>query len=219
MTTLDTPHLLALAAALGWASGVRLYLVVLLTGLAGTMGWVQLPPGLQLLADPVVLGVSGFMVFIEFFADKVPGLDSVWDLVHTAIRIPAGAALAASVFGVDQGAMALGAALMGGGFAATAHAAKATTRAAINTSPEPFSNIGASLVEDAMVPGGLWLAVVHPLVFGVLLVIVLLASVWLIFNSWRFLSGIARRMRGLFGGQGDPVAMPAIRLPHSPSGD
>ena len=157
------PQLLALAAAIGWASGVRLYLVVLLTGLAGYLGWMPLPGGLQLLAHPVVIAASGFMVFVEFFADKIPGLDSLWDMVHTAIRIPAGAALAAGVFGADHAAMAIVAALLGGGLAATAHAAKATTRAAINTSPEPFSNVGASLVEDAVVPAGLWLAIAHPL--------------------------------------------------------
>ena len=137
MQAMDTAQLIALAGALGWASGVRLYLVVLLTGLAGFMGWVTLPPGLHLLAHPVVLGASGFMVFVEFFADKIPGLDSLWDVVHTLIRIPAGAALAAGVFGADSGLMALLAALAGGTLAATSHAAKATARAAINTSPNP----------------------------------------------------------------------------------
>ena len=218
MTALDTPQLLALAAALGWASGVRLYLVVLLTGLAGYLGWVPLPAGLHLLANPIVLAASGFMVFVEFFADKIPGLDSLWDMVHTAIRIPAGAALAASVFGADQGAMALVAALVGGGFAATAHAAKATTRAAINTSPEPFSNIGASLVEDSMVPAGLWLAVAHPLVFGVVLVLVLMLSVWLVIKSWRFLGSLVARVRRIFSGRPDPGVQPAFRIEHG-SGD
>src|ERR1700712_3972769 len=146
MSALDLPQLLALAAAIGWASGVRLYLVVLLTGLAGYFGWVPLPNGLQLLAHPVVIAASGFMVFVEFFADKIPGLDSLWDMVHTVIRVPAGAALAADVFGAAHTARAVVAARVGGGLAATAHTAKATTRAAINTSPEPFSNVGASLV-------------------------------------------------------------------------
>jgi len=204
MPQLDMPQLLALAAALGWASGVRLYLVVLLTGLAGYFGWVPLPSGLHLLANPVVLGVSGFMVFVEFFADKIPGLDSLWDMVHTVVRIPAGAALAAGVFGGDHAVMALVAALLGGGFAATAHAAKATTRAAINTSPEPFSNVGASLVEDSMVPAGLWLAVAHPLVFVVLFVLVLILSVWLIRKSWRFLRGLVNRVTRIFSGKPDP---------------
>ena len=220
MNALDLPQLLALAAALGWASGVRLYLVVLLTGLAGHFGWVPLPGGLQLLAHPVVLAASGFMVFVEFCADKIPGLDSLWDLVHTAIRIPAGAALAAGVFGADHGAMAVVAALVGGGFAATAHAAKATTRAALNTSPEPFTNVGASLLEDGMVPAGLWLAVMHPLVFALMFAAVLALSVWLIARSWRFLRGLVARVARIFSGRPDPGEAPAFRLSkHSPPGD
>ncbi|HEY1229730.1 MAG TPA: DUF4126 domain-containing protein, partial [Ramlibacter sp.] len=219
--SLTTPELIALAGALGWASGVRLYLVVFLTGLAGYLGWVPLPGGLQLLSHPAVLVASGFMVFIEFFADKIPGLDSLWDIVHTVIRVPAGAALAAAVFGVDHGAMAFVAALLGGGLAATAHTAKATTRAAINTSPEPFSNVGASLVEDTAVPASLWLAVAHPLVFGVLLVLVLVLSVWLIHKSWRFLKSLFGRLARIFSGRPDPGVVPAFQLKKkdSPQGE
>ncbi|MBU1442666.1 MAG: DUF4126 domain-containing protein [Gammaproteobacteria bacterium] len=216
MTALDTPQLLALAAAVGWASGVRLYLVVLLVSLAGYFGWVPLPNGLQMLAHPAVIAASGFMVFVEFFADKVPGLDSLWDMVHTAIRIPAGAALAASVFGADHAVMAVVAALMGGGFAATAHAAKATTRAAINTSPEPFSNVGASLVEDSAVPAGLWLAVAHPLVFGLVFVLVLVLSVWLIAKSWRFLRALFSRVARIFSGRPDPGVQSAFQFKKPP---
>ncbi|MGR4869012.1 DUF4126 domain-containing protein [Variovorax sp. LARHSF232] len=212
MDTLDTAQLIALAGALGWASGVRLYLVVFLTGLAGYLGWFPLPPGLHLLAHPAVLVASGFMVFIEFFADKIPGLDSLWDIVHTVIRVPAGAALAAGVFGADHGAMALVAALVGGGLAATAHTAKATTRAAINTSPEPFTNVGASLVEDTAVPAGLWLAVAHPLIFGVLLLALLVLSVWLIGKSWRFLKALFARVARIFSGKPDPGVTPAFQI-------
>ena len=214
---MDTAQLVALAGALGWASGIRLYLVVLLTGLAGFMGWVQLPQGLSLLANPVVLSASGFMVFIEFFADKIPGLDSLWDIVHSVIRIPAGAALAAAVFGADSGVMALSGALMGGGLAATSFAAKATSRAAINTSPEPFSNVGASLVEDGLVAAGLWLAITHPFVFMVALVVVLVISVWLIRICWRFLRALFRRVARIFSGKPDPGTPPAFafKLPFS----
>ena len=212
MQAMDTTQLIALAGALGWASGVRLYLVVLLTGLAGFMGWIQLPQGLHLLAHPMVLGTSGFMVFVEFFADKIPGLDSLWDVVHTVIRIPAGAALAAGVFGADSGLMALVAALMGGTLAATSHAAKATTRAAINTSPEPFSNVGASLVEDSMVPAGLWLAIAHPLVFVIVLVLMLVLSVWLIRICWRFLRQLFARVARIFSGKPDTGPSPAFTL-------
>lgn len=212
MATLDTAQLIALAGALGWASGIRLYLAVLLTGLAGFMGWVQLPQGLHLLASPVVLGVSGFLVFIEFFVDKIPGLDSLWDVVHSVIRIPAGAALAAGVFGADNGAAGLAAALFGGALSATSFAAKATSRAAINTSPEPFSNIGASLLEDGLVPLGLWLAMAHPLVFVALLALVLAFSVWLIRACWRFLLQLFGRVRRIFSGQADPGISPAFSL-------
>lgn len=217
MNSLDTAQLIALAGALGWASGVRLYLVVLLTGLAGFMGWVQLPPGLHLLAHPVVLGASGFMVFVEFFADKIPGLDSLWDVVHTVIRIPAGAALAAGVFGADSGVMALLAALAGGSLAATSHAAKATTRAAINTSPEPFSNVGASLVEDSIVPVGLWLAIAHPLVFVGVLILVLIFSIWLIRICWRYLRQLFARVARIFSGKSDngPSAAFTLKPPFS----
>lgn len=212
MQALDTAQLIALAGALGWASGVRLYLVVLLTGLAGFMGWVNLPSGLHLLANPVVLAASGFMVFVEFFADKIPGLDSLWDVVHTVIRIPAGAALAAGVFGADSSAMALIAALMGGTLAATSHAAKATTRAAINTSPEPFSNLGASLLEDGLVPLGLWLAIAHPFVFIAVLALVMVLSVWLIRICWRFLTQLFARVARIFSGKPDTGAQPAFTL-------
>ncbi|OGA94905.1 MAG: hypothetical protein A3E79_11190 [Burkholderiales bacterium RIFCSPHIGHO2_12_FULL_61_11] len=212
MNALDTAQLIALAGALGWASGVRLYLVVLLTGLAGYMGWIELPQGLHLLANPVVLGVSGFMVFVEFFADKIPGLDSLWDVVHTVIRIPAGAALAAGVLGADSGMMALLAALLGGTLAATSHAAKATTRAAINTSPEPFSNVGASLLEDGMVPLGLWLAIAHPFVFVAVLALVVVLSVWLIRRCWHFLTQLLMRVARIFSGKPDTGLPPAFAL-------
>src|SRR5574337_2118589 len=147
--TLDLGHLASLAAALGWASGLRLYAVVFLTGLAGALDWIPLPPGLQVLQHPVVLAAAGAMLAVEFVADKIPGLDSIWDAVHTLIRIPAGAALAAMVFGGDHADWALVAGLLGGTLAAASHLTKATARAAINTSPEPFSNFVASQIGRA----------------------------------------------------------------------
>jgi hypothetical protein len=194
MAQLDTAQLVAIAAALGWASGLRLYLVVFLTGLAGFLGFVDLPAGLKLLQHPALLGASGFMLFIEFFADKVPGLDTLWDLVHTLIRIPAGAALAASVFGADQATWATAAALMGGTLAATSHVAKATTRAAVNTSPEPFSNIAMSLLGDSVVPVMLWLSWEHPLVFFAVLAVALVVMLVLIRVLAKFLRALARRV-------------------------
>ena len=193
---LDTPQLLALAAALGWASGLRLYAVVFLTGLAGFLGWVDLPAGLRALQNPLVLGASGLMLVVEFFADKIPGVDTLWDVVHTLIRIPAGAALAAAAFGADSAAWTTVAALLGGTLAATAHTAKATTRAAVNTSPEPFSNIGLSLLGDAAVPAMLWLSWVNPLWFFVALAVALLVAVALTVGLFRFLRALLRRLAG-----------------------
>lgn len=201
---LDTPQLLALAAALGWASGIRLYAAVFLAGLAGWMGWVALPPGLQVLQHPAMLGASGFMLFVEFFADKIPGVDSLWDLVHTVVRIPAGAALAAGALGADSGTMATVAGLLGGTLAATAHATKMTTRAAVNTSPEPFSNVGVSLLEDGLVVGALWLATTHPLLFGMALAIGLVLMVWLLVVLVAFLKALPKRLAKLFGGAASP---------------
>jgi hypothetical protein len=193
---LDTTQLFAIAAALGWASGLRLYAVVFLTGLAGTLGWVSLPEGLKVLQQPVLLGASGLMLCVEFFADKIPGLDSLWDMVHTVIRIPAGALLAAGVFGGDQASWMMVAALMGGTLAATSHVAKASTRAAANTSPEPFSNIGLSLVGDAAVPTMLWLSWEHPMWFFASLSVALLLMLGLIVVLLKFVRRLLRRWRG-----------------------
>ncbi|MEO6362034.1 MAG: DUF4126 domain-containing protein [Caldimonas sp.] len=195
---MDLTHLAAIAAALGWASGLRLYAVVFLTGLAGWLGWVDLPSGLRLLESPWLLGLSGALLLIEFFVDKIPGLDSLWDAVHTVIRIPAGAALAAGVFGADQAQWATAAALLGGTLAATSHVAKATTRAAANTSPEPFSNIGLSLLGDGLVPAVLWLSWSHPLLLFVVLAVALVAMVATTWLLWRFLRGLVGRWRSRY---------------------
>lgn len=192
---LDTTQLVALAAALGWASGLRLYAVVFLTGLSGWLGWVQLPSGLQVLQSPVLLSVSGALVAVEFLADKIPWVDSAWDVLNTAIRIPAGAALAYGVFGGDEATWGAVAALLGGGLAATAHAAKSATRAAVNTSPEPFSNVGLSLLGDAFVPGMLWLSVNQPLWFFAGLAVALVVMVAAIVLLSRFLRGLLNRLR------------------------
>ena len=193
---LDTTQLMAVAAGLGWASGLRLYAVVFLTGMAGYLGWVDLPSGLKLLQSPLMLGASGLMLFVEFFADKIPGVDSLWDVIHTVVRIPAGAALAASVFGADQASWAMAAALMGGTLAATSHVAKATTRAAVNTSPEPFSNIAMSLLGDSVVPVSLWLSWQHPTAFFVALALALVVMVGAIWVFAKFLRAIIRRLSG-----------------------
>ena len=200
----DTPQLLALAAALGWASGFRLYAAVFLTGIAGWMGWVTLPQGLHILQHPAVLGASGFMLFVEFFADKIPFVDSVWDAIHTVIRIPAGAALAAGALGADSQAMTLIGALLGGGLAATSHAAKMTTRAAVNTSPEPFSNMAVSLAEDGFVVFMMWLSAAHPVAFAILLIVSIVLAVILMVVLVKFLRKVLRGLREFFNGRPMP---------------
>ena len=194
---LDLPQLAAIAAAMGWASGLRLYAVVFITGAAGYLGWVPLPSGLHLLQHPLVLTASFVMFVIEFVADKIPGVDTLWDAVHTLIRIPAGAALAFGAFngalGVDGNTWALLAALMGGTLAATSHAAKATTRAAANTSPEPFSNLALSLAGDVAVPAMLWLAWQQPQWFWPVLAAAVVLALVLIVVLFRFLRALFRR--------------------------
>jgi hypothetical protein len=192
----DTWQLVALAATLGFASGLRLYAVLFIVGVAGYLGWVDLPSGLTPLSHPLVLVASGFMCFVEFFADKIPGVDSLWDVLHTLIRIPAGAALAASVFGDSSSATMLAAAILGGTLAAGSHFSKAGSRALINTSPEPFSNWGASLTEDAAVGGLLWLALAHPLAAGVVVVLMILLMIWLLPKAWRTGRRVAGRLSG-----------------------
>jgi Domain of unknown function (DUF4126) len=171
---------LAMSAAMAWGAGLRLYLVVFVVGMLGKFGYVPLPEALKILSNPIVLGAAGFMSFIEFFADKIPWLDSAWDALHTFLRIPAGAALAAGMLGDSGEGVAMAAAIIGGTLTAGTHFGKAGTRAAVNTSPEPFSNIGVSLVEDTAVAGGLALALGNPIVFLIALLLFVVLLVFLI---------------------------------------
>ncbi len=198
----DTWQLVALAAAVGWASGLRLYAVLFIVGGVGYLGWVDLPAGLAVLAHPMVLAASGFMCAVEFFADKIPGVDSAWDVVQTFIRIPAGAALAASVFGESSTATMLAAAIVGGTLAAGSHAVKAGGRAMINTSPEPFSNWTASFGEELAVGTVLWLAFAHPVAALVVIGVLVALTIWLVPKLWRGLRAIARRLGEWLGGAG-----------------
>ncbi|MBT0963283.1 DUF4126 domain-containing protein [Denitromonas iodatirespirans] len=188
----DMASLAALAAGLGWASGLRLYALVFVLGVVGRFGGVQLPGELDMLTHPLVLGLAGLMLLAEFFADKLPWLDSVWDAVHTFIRIPAGAALAAAVMGDQSGNAQILAALLGGSLAAGTHFAKAGARAAINTSPEPVSNVVTSLGEDALFVGGVWTLFNHPVLFLVALGVFMALALWLVVSLWRF---VRRRLR------------------------
>jgi hypothetical protein len=199
MDHFDTWQLVALATALGWASGIRLYAVLFIVGSLGYLGWFPLPPHLAVLAHPLVLAASGFMVFVEFFADKIPGVDTVWDLVHTLVRIPAGAALAAAVFGDSPPAWTLAAAIIGGTLAAGSHFTKASARMAINTVPEPFSNWAASFGEDLLVGVMLYLALAHPIAFFIVLAMLIGLAIWLVPKLWRFLRGFFMRIGRWFG--------------------
>jgi hypothetical protein len=195
----DLIQTLALSLGAGWASGINVYAVVLVLGLMAATGALELPAGLAILGDPLVLLVAAAMFLTEFVADKVPGVDSAWDAVHTFVRIPAGALLAAGAAG-DAGIGAeLAAGLLGGGLAAASHAAKSGTRVLINTSPEPFSNWAASVTEDIGVIGGLLIAVAHPAVFLVLLALFLVLLMWLLPKVWRGVRGVFRAIGRLFG--------------------
>jgi hypothetical protein len=191
-----TLHSIALASLLAWASGVRLYLVIFAMGMAGLWGWYGLPEGLKVLQHPWVIGAAGVMLAMEFLIDKVPGIDSAWDAIHTFIRIPAGALLAAGATGDDLSALTVAAGLIGGTITAGTHFTKAGSRAVINTSPEPVSNWTASVGEDIAVMSAIWVALTHPAVFLVLLVLFLLLAIWLLPKLWRGVRAIASFLRG-----------------------
>ena len=186
---------IAVAAALAWASGIRLYATLFLVGLAGKLGWVVLPEHLEILASPLVLGASGFMTVVELFADKIPWIDSVWDAVNTFIRVPGGALLAAAAMGDSGAGAALAAAIIGGTIAASTHLAKAGARAVVNTSPEPFSNFVKSSAEDLLVPAGLFTAVAAPVIFLLALLVFLGLVAWALPTLWRGVRRLMSRVR------------------------
>jgi hypothetical protein len=154
-------HLFAVGIVLAWLAGVRVYLTVFGIGVAGALGWIDLPEALGVTTSPWVIGISGALAIIEFLADKIPGVDSGWDLLQTLARVPAGAFLAAAALSPD-GELGAGMLAAGGGVALGSHALKAGARLLINTSPEPLSNVAASLTEDVAVVAALALAFAHP---------------------------------------------------------
>ncbi len=189
---MDIVQSLSLAGGLAWASGIRLYAVLFSAGLLGNLGYLALPATLQPLENPWVIGIAGALFAVEFLADKIPIVDSIWDGIQTFIRIPAGAVLAALAMGEHPPELMLVAGLLGGSIAAGTHLAKAGGRALINTSPEPFSNVAASLGEEAMVAGGLYAAIYHPVVFLIILGGFVILLIWL-------LPKLIRGIRMLFG--------------------
>jgi hypothetical protein len=192
MSPLET---LGFALGTSFASGLNVYATVAAAGIMQRLGLVHLPDTLQVLAHPIVLGLAGTLFVIEFIADKIPYVDSAWDAVHTFIRPPAAAVLSYSAFGNVPEEWKLGAALLAGSVALTSHGAKASTRAAANTSPEPVSNWALSLFEDGLVVFLVWMAAEYPLLTAGLVIVLLILAVLLIRKLWRFARQLADRFR------------------------
>lgn len=193
---MDMVSTLALSLGAGWASGLNPYAAVLVLGIAGLSGIVDLPSTLQVLQSPWVLGVAAILYAINFFADKIPAVDSVNDFIHTFLRVPAGAVLAAGAASDLDPSIAVIAALVGGSLAAGAHTTKTGMRVLANASPEPFSNIFLSFVDDFLALGILWFAIKYAVIFFVLLAIGLIVMGWLLPKMVRLLVGLFRRLTG-----------------------
>ncbi len=178
-----------------WGCGINLYATILVLGFMGINGNIVLPQGLEILMDPLVMGAAGLMYCVEFFADKIPGVDTGWDTLHTFIRIPAGAVLAAGAVGDINPAFAIAAGIIGGGLAASTHATKSGSRLLINTSPEPVTNWTVSFLEDIAVITGVWAALIHPWVFIAILILFILLMIWFLPKLW---SGI-KKIFGFLG--------------------
>jgi hypothetical protein len=196
---MEAVNIIALSMGAAWASGINLYATVFMLGYMGMTGNMVLPEELEVLANPMVMTAAGLMYCVEFFADKVPGVDSGWDSIHTFIRIPAGAMLAAGAVGDVTPAVELTTALLGGSLAAGTHATKAGGRLLINTSPEPVTNWSASISEDLLVIGGLWTALNHPVLFVIALVLFIVMMAWLLPRLWRLIKRIIRRIGSWLG--------------------
>lgn len=187
---MDPISSIALASGLSWASGFRLYATVFIVGVLAKFQLISVPDSLDILSNPIVMGVSGFLMMIEFLADKVPYIDSTWDSIQTFIRIPAGALLAMGAINNTDPLIAALVALLGGSLTGMTHATKASSRAIINTSPEPVSNMVTSIGEDGLLLGGGWLALTHPTVFIGLLFVFVLLMFWMLPKIWRGLRSI-----------------------------
>ncbi len=207
---MDTIHIITLAMGASWASGINLYATICMLGFMGLSGNIDLPPDLQILTNPLVLAAAGFMYVVEFFTDKVPGVDTLWDTLHTFIRIPAGAMLAAASVGELGQGVELAALLVGGGIAGSTHLGKSGSRVLINTSPEPVTNWTASIAEDIAVIGGLWTALQYPWLFLVLFIIFTILMIWLLPKIWRGIVIIFRKIRTLFTGSSSDNTPPPL---------
>jgi len=201
--------IIALSMGTAWASGINLYAAILTLGLLGATGQMALPPNLAIVTQPIVILAAGVMFCIEFFADKIPGVDTGWDTIHSFIRIPGGALLAAAAVGDVNPAVMLAAGILGGGLAAGTHAAKAGSRVLINTSPEPFSNWLASIGEDLAVITGVWVALAHPWLFLGFMVVFVLLLIWLLPKLWRGIKAVFAKIAALFRRTDRPA--PAVK--------
>ncbi|VAX07847.1 Putative transmembrane protein [hydrothermal vent metagenome] len=208
---METIELISLTLGIAWASGINLYAAVFMLGYLSSTGNMELPPGLEVLDDPLVMAAAGIMYCVEFFADKIPGVDTGWDSIHTFIRIPAGAVLTAGmVGGMDvTPAAEFAALLIGGGIAATSHFTKAGSRVLINTSPEPVTNWTASIAEDIAVIGGLWTALNYPVLFVALFIGFILLAIWILPRIWRAMKSLFQRIGTWMRGRRDnPDSIP-----------
>jgi hypothetical protein len=199
----DIISIIAATMGVAWASGINLYAAVFMLGWMFSTGSIDLPPDLQILGNPLVLAAAGFMYAVEFFADKIPGVDTGWDVLHSFIRIPAGAMLAAGAISPLGAEAELAGLLLGGTLTAGSHMTKAGSRVLINTSPEPFSNWAASIGEDVAVIGGLWTALHYPIGFIVALVVFIALMIWLLPKIWRGIKTVFRKIGSLFGRKPD----------------
>ncbi len=200
---------ISLTMGVAWASGINLYATIGLLGFLGLTGNIALPEQLLVLQDPLVIGAAAFMYAVEFFADKTPGVDTGWDALHSFVRIPAGVMLAAGAVGEVNPALVIVAGILGGTVSATSHMVKAGSRVLINTSPEPFTNWTASIVEDIAVIAGLFAALHYPLVFLILFIVFILLSIWLLPKIWRGMKALLGKISSFFTGkkkhdQGNP---------------
>lgn len=211
---MDLTQVVALSMGVAWASGINMYAAIAMLGILGATGHMVLPAGLEPLSDPMVIMAASFMYCVEFFADKVPGVDTGWDSIHTFLRIPAGAVLAAMAVGDVSLPAQIAAGLVGGTLTAATHATKAGARVMINTSPEPVSNWGASLAEDVAVFAGLWVALNYPLLFLALLAIFIGVMIWLLPKLWRGMKTVFGALARWMGGS--ESKSPTTSLEHRP---
>lgn len=196
---MDTVSIIAATMGVAWASGINLYAAVFMLGWMANTGTMELPADLEILSNPLIMGAAGVMYVVEFFADKIPGVDSAWDAIHSFIRIPAGAMLASGVISPLGPEAELAGLILGGTLTAGSHLTKAGSRVLINTSPEPFSNWAASIGEDVAVIGGLWAAMHHPVLFIIAIVALIALMIWLLPKIWRGIKIICRNIASFFG--------------------